>query len=47
MKGHAAWMAWLGVRLVRLSGGEEKSLTIVDWGWNVATQKRSKRILVE
>lgn len=47
MKGHAAWMAWLGVHLVLLSGGEQKSLTIVDWGWNVVTQKRGKRILVE
>jgi NADH dehydrogenase len=47
MKGHAAWMAWLGVHLVLLSGGEQKSLTFVDWGWNVVTNKRTKRILVE
>lgn len=47
MKGHAAWMAWLGVHLVLLSGGEQRSATIVDWGWNVVTKKRSKRVLVE
>jgi hypothetical protein len=40
-------MAWLGVHLVLLSGGEQKSLTFVDWGWNVVTNKRTKRILVE
>lgn len=47
MKGHAAWMAWLGIHLVLLSGGEQRSMTIVDWGWNTATQKRGKRILLE
>jgi NADH:ubiquinone reductase (H+-translocating) len=29
-----------------LSGGEEKSATIVDWGWNMVTKKRGKRIVV-
>jgi NADH:ubiquinone reductase (H+-translocating) len=44
MTGHAAWLAWLGVHAALLSGGEEKSTTIIDWGWNVATKKRGKRI---
>jgi len=46
MTGHAAWLAWLGVHAALLSGGEEKSTTIVDWGWNVLTKKRGKRIVV-
>ncbi len=46
MTGHAAWLAWLGVHAALLSGGEEKSTTIVDWGWNVVTKKRGKRIMV-
>jgi NADH dehydrogenase len=46
MTGHAAWLAWLGVHAALLSGGEEKSTTIVDWGWNMLTKKRGKRILV-
>ncbi len=46
MTGHAAWLAWLGVHAALLSGGEEKSTTIVDWGWNLVTKKRGKRIMV-
>ena len=46
MTGHAAWLAWLGVHVALLSGGEEKSATIVDWGWNIMTKKRGKRIVV-
>jgi len=46
MTGHAAWLAWLGVHLVLLSGSETKATTGVDWGWNVLTKKRGKRIIV-
>jgi NADH dehydrogenase len=45
MTGHAAWLAWLGVHAALLSGGEAKSTTIVDWGWNIVTKKRGKRIV--
>jgi NADH:ubiquinone reductase (H+-translocating) len=46
MTGHAAWLAWLSVHAALLSGGEEKTTTVVDWGWNVVTKKRGKRIMV-
>jgi NADH dehydrogenase len=46
MTGHMAWMAWLGVHVALLSGGEEKTTTMVDWGWNILTKKRGKRIVV-
>lgn len=46
MTGHAAWLAWLSVHGALLSGGEAKSTTLVDWGWNVVTKKRGKRIVV-
>lgn len=46
MTGHAAWLAWLGVHAALLSGGEEKTTTMVDWGWNILTKKRGKRIVV-
>jgi NADH dehydrogenase len=46
MTGHAAWLAWLGVHLALLAGGEEKSTTMVDWGWNLLTKKRGKRIVL-
>jgi NADH:quinone reductase (non-electrogenic) len=35
MTGRAAWLAWLGVHLTLLSGGEQKAHAIVDWGWDV------------
>jgi NADH dehydrogenase len=46
MTGHAAWLAWMGVHLALLSGGEEKTATLVDWGWTLTTHKRGKRIVV-
>jgi len=46
MTGHSAWMAWLSIHLVLLSGGETKATTTVDWGWNLLTKKRGKRIVV-
>jgi NADH dehydrogenase len=47
MTGHAAWMAWLGVHLTLLSGGEERVLTAMDWGWDILSHGRGKRIVVE
>jgi NADH dehydrogenase len=46
MTGRAAWMTWLGVHLMLLSGGEEKALTFTDWGLEILTHKRRKRSLV-
>lgn len=46
LTGHAAWLAWLGVHLTLLSGAEEKTSVFVDWGWNLLTNKRGKRILL-
>jgi NADH:ubiquinone reductase (H+-translocating) len=46
MTGTAAWLAWLGVHLLLLSGAEEKSTTFVDWGWNILTRKHGKRIVL-
>jgi NADH dehydrogenase len=46
LKGHLAWLAWLGVHLALLNGAEEKAGIIVDWGWNFLTHKRSKRIML-
>ncbi len=44
MTGDAAWLAWLGVHLMLLSGGEQKAHTFVDWGWSTLTSGRSKRV---
>ena len=46
MSGHLAWMAWLGVHLSLLNGAEEKAGIFVDWGWNILTHKRGKRIIL-
>ena len=46
MTGHLAWLAWLGVHLALLNGAEEKAGILVDWGWNLLTHKRGKRIIL-
>jgi NADH:ubiquinone reductase (H+-translocating) len=46
MTGHLAWLAWLGVHLSLLNGAEEKCGIFVDWGWNILTHKRGKRIIL-
>jgi len=46
MTGRVAWLAWLGVHLVLLNGGEEKASTFVEWGWNLVTHQRGKRIIL-
>jgi NADH dehydrogenase len=46
LTGHLAWLAWLGVHLSLLNGAEEKCGIFVDWGWNILTHKRGKRIML-
>jgi NADH dehydrogenase len=46
LTGHVAWLAWLGVHLALLNGAEEKVSTFVDWGWNLLTGHREKRIIL-
>jgi NADH:quinone reductase (non-electrogenic) len=46
LTGRVAWLAWLGVHLSLLSGAEEKTSVFVDWGWNLLTHKRGKRIVL-
>lgn len=46
LTGHTAWLAWLGVHLSLLSGAEERTSVFVDWGWNLLTNKRGKRIIL-
>ncbi|WP_425397328.1 NAD(P)/FAD-dependent oxidoreductase [Aeoliella sp.] len=46
LTGSIAWLAWLGVHLSLLSGAEERTSVFVDWGWNLLTHKRGKRILL-
>jgi NADH:ubiquinone reductase (H+-translocating) len=46
MQGTIAWLAWLGVHLSLLSGAEEKTSVFVDWGWNLITHKRGKRMIL-
>ncbi len=46
LQGPVAWLAWLGVHLSLLSGAEEKTSVFVDWGWNLLTRERDKRIIL-
>lgn len=46
LTGRLAWLAWLGVHLTLLNGADEKASVFVDWGWNLATGARGKRIIL-
>jgi NADH dehydrogenase len=46
LTGRVAWLAWLGVHLSLLSGAEEKTSVFVDWGWNMLTRRRGKRMVL-
>jgi NADH:ubiquinone reductase (H+-translocating) len=46
LTGHVAWLTWLGVHLALLNGAEERTSTFVDWGWNLLTGSRDKRIML-
>lgn len=46
LTGRLAWLAWLGVHLTLLNGAAEKSSVFVDWGWNLLTGARGKRIIL-
>ncbi len=46
LTGHMAWLTWLGVHLALLNGAEERISTFVDWGWNLVTGSRNKRIML-
>ncbi len=47
MTGLPAWLAWLGVHLALLSADAERSSVFIDWGWNMLTRQRTKRMLLE
>jgi NADH dehydrogenase len=47
LTGTVAWLAWLGVHLSLLSGTQEKTNVILEWGWNLLTRKRGKRIILD
>jgi NADH dehydrogenase len=46
LTGHVAWLAWLGVHLALLNSADEKIGTFVEWGWNLLTRRRDKRIIL-
>ena len=47
LTGIPAWLAWLGVHLMLLSGGVSRTDAFVDWGWMLLTHQRGKRIVLE
>jgi NADH dehydrogenase len=47
LTGLPAWLAWLGVHLALLNNAEQKTSVFVDWGWNLLTHNRGKRMILE
>jgi NADH:ubiquinone reductase (H+-translocating) len=47
VKGKAASLAWGAVHLALLTGADDRTKTMIDWGWAGATRKRTERINVD
>ncbi len=47
MKGKLAWLAWGTVHLALLTGGDERTKTMIDWGWAGFTRKRTDRASID
>lgn len=47
MKGKTAQLAWAGVHLALLTGGDSRAKTALAWSWTTATRKRTERIRVD
>ena len=47
LTGFPAWLAWLGVHLVRLIGFRNRLLVLVNWGWNYLFYDRGVRLVID
>jgi NADH dehydrogenase len=47
LQGSVAWLAWLTVHLVELSGTRARLDVLADWGWNLLTHERAARIIID
>jgi len=44
VRGFSAWLAWLGVHIVRLIGFRNRLLVLVNWGWSYLFYERGVRL---
>lgn len=47
IKGFPAWLAWLGVHLVKLIGFRNRLLVLINWAWNYIFYDRGVRLISE
>ena len=47
IKGFPAWLAWLGVHLIKLIGFRNRLLVLINWAWNYIFYDRGVRLIVE
>ena len=47
LQGSVAWLAWLTVHLVELSGMRNRLDVLGDWGWNLLTHQRAAHIIID
>jgi len=47
LQGSVAWLAWLSVHLVELSGMRNRLDVLGDWGWNLLTHERAADIVID
>ncbi len=47
VQGFSAWLAWLGVHIVRLIGFRNRLLVLVNWGWSYLFYERGVRLIAD
>jgi NADH dehydrogenase len=47
LQGPVAWLAWLTVHIVELSGMRNRLDVLGDWGLNLLTNERAARIIID
>jgi NADH:ubiquinone reductase (H+-translocating) len=46
LRGRTAWLAWLGLHIVALLGGRNRSAVLLNWAWRYVAWRRGPRVIV-
>lgn len=46
LRGRLAWLAWLGLHVVTLLGGRNRSAVLLNWAWRYLAWRRGPRVIV-
>ncbi|MCM8532038.1 MAG: NAD(P)/FAD-dependent oxidoreductase, partial [Lentisphaeraceae bacterium] len=46
LNGFPAWVAWLFIHILYLTGFKNRLVVVLQWGWSYFTFKRGSRLIV-